>query len=106
MRRLALATVGAALLSAAAGLSAHDEYRIIGTATRMTATTLDVKQTKDNKTISMKTDKQTIVTRDEKTVDRSELKVGASVVVDALGDSIKDLLVIEVRLVPPPAKKN
>jgi hypothetical protein len=66
---------------------------------------LEVRQTKDKQLISMKMDKQTIVTRDKKTVDRAQLKTGLSVVVDALGDTIKDLLVLEVRLVPAPAKK-
>jgi hypothetical protein len=32
----------------------------------------------------------------------SELKVGQSVVVDALGDNESDLLAIEIRIVPPP----
>ena len=105
MKRLSLALSCLAILTLTAVLSAHDEYRVIGTATKLTATSLDVKQTKDGKIVSMKMDKQTIVTRDKKTVDRSELKVGASVVVDALGDSLKDLLVLEVRLVPAPQKK-
>jgi hypothetical protein len=87
-----------------AGAAAHDEYRIIGTATRVTPTSLDVKQTKDATVVSMKVDKQTIVTRDKKTVARDELKAGAHVVVDALGDSLEDLLVLEVRLVPPPPR--
>ena len=39
-------------------------------------------------------------TRDKKPVKASEVKVGGSVVVDALGDSILDLTVLEVRLVP------
>ena len=83
---------------------AHDDYRIIGTITRVTATALDVKQTKDGKTIAMKTDSATLVTRDKKKVERAELKTGLNVVVDARGDSLEDLVVLEVRLVPPPAK--
>ena len=38
-------------------------------------------------------------TRDKKPVKASEVKVGGSVV-DAFGDSILDLTVLEVRLVP------
>jgi hypothetical protein len=37
----------------------------------------------------------------KKKVDVSELRVGQSVVVDAYGDSDKNLLALEVRIVPP-----
>lgn len=102
-RRLTFATL-AVLTVALAPALAHDDYRIIGTIIRVTATALDVKQTKDGKTIAMKTDSATLVTRDKKKVERTELKTGLSVVVDARGDSLEDLVVLEVRLVPPPAK--
>lgn len=105
MTRLMIAGVLAALVVGAAPTAAHDDYRIIGTITKVTAKTLDVKQTKDSKTISMRTDEATLVTRDKKKVSATELKVGLNVVVDARGDSLKDLVVLEVRLVPPPAKK-
>ena len=85
---------------------AHDDYRIIGTVLKVSAGKLDVKQTKDGKTISMKTDQATIVTRDKKNVAASELKVGTNVVVDARGDSLEDLVVLEVRIVPAPAAKQ
>jgi len=100
MKRLTVAALCAALLVTVASLSAHDDYRIIGTVTKVTAKTLDVKQTKDGNIISMKVDTATIVTRDKKKVDRTELKTGSNVVVDASGDSLKDLLVLEVRLLP------
>ncbi|MGE0362906.1 MAG: hypothetical protein AB7R67_19495 [Vicinamibacterales bacterium] len=83
---------------------AHDDYRIIGTITRVTATALDVKQTKDGKTIAMTMDSATLVTRDKKKVERAELRTGLNVVDDAQGDSLEDLAVLEVRLVPPPTK--
>jgi hypothetical protein len=103
LKRLMLATLAALTVGLAPGL-AHDDYRIIGTITRVTATALDVKQTKDGRTIAMKTDSATLVTRDKKKVDRAELKTGLNVVVDARGDSLEDLVVLEVRLVPPPTK--
>ena len=104
-RRLVTIIALAALLISMASLSAHDDYRIIGTIAKVTAKTLDVKQTKDGKTISMTRDEATLVTRDKKTVSATELKTRLSVVVDARGDSLDDLLVLEVRIVPPPAKK-
>jgi hypothetical protein len=72
---------------------------------KVTAKTLDVKQTKDGTIISMQMSGQTSVTRDKKKVDRAELKAGLNVVVDARGDSVKDLRVREVRLVPKPSGK-
>jgi hypothetical protein len=88
-------------------LNAHDQYRIVGTVTKITADEISVKQVKDGKVIEMDITKQTKVTRDKKPVAMKDVKVGGNVVVDALGDSILDLEVIEIRLVPsiPTAKK-
>lgn len=80
-------------------VSAHDEFRIIGTLTRVQDTEIDVR-TKDSKTITIKLDKQTVVTRDKKKVAANQLKSRQSVVVDALGDDYSDLLALEVRIVP------
>jgi hypothetical protein len=104
-RRHMILGVLAVLVVGTAPAAAHDDYRIIGTIAKVTAKTLDVRQTKDGKTISMRTDEATIVTRDKKKVGAAELKTGASVVVDARGDSLADLVVLEVRLVPSPTKK-
>jgi hypothetical protein len=105
MIRFITAGIVAALMAGAASLSAHENYRIIGTVTKVTSTKLDVKRTKDGKTISMFMDKTTRVTRDKRKVSASEIKTGSSVVVDAHGDTMDDLDVVEVRLVPAPAKK-
>ena len=105
MKRFVLAAVVIAVMLTAGALSAHDDYRIIGTLTKIAGNTIDVKQQKDGKVISMDMDSQTVITRDKKKVDRSELKVGVSVVVDATGDDLDDLLVLEIRLVPPPKGK-
>jgi hypothetical protein len=105
MIRLKIAAALAVILVSATLLSAHENYRIIGTVTKVTAEKLDVKQTKDGKTISMFLEKTSKVTRDKKKVAVSELKTGLHVVVDARGDSMDDLDVVEVRIVPPPTKK-
>lgn len=104
-RQLVIAGVLAVLTVGAVPAVAHDDYRIIGTITNLTVNTLEVKQTKDGKTISMATDEATLVTRDKKKVSRTELKTGASVVVDANGDSLEDLVALEVRIVPSSTKK-
>ena len=104
-RRLMMAGVLVALIAGVARVAAHDDYRVIGTIVRVSAKSLDVKQTKDGKTITMAMDETTLVTRDKKTIGAKELKAGLSVVVDARGDSLEDLLVVEVRIVPLPTKK-
>jgi len=106
MNRRAILTVAVALCLSAIGLRAHDDYRIIGTVTRVAASTLEVKQTKDARTIAMKMDSATIASRDKKKVPLTDVKVGQYVVVDAQGDSLDDLVVLEVRLVPQPAKRR
>jgi hypothetical protein len=107
MTRRLIVAAGLALLTL--GMTpafAHDDYRIIGTIEKVTAKTVDVKQTKDGKIISMQMTAKTIVTRDKTKVERAELKTGLNVVVDARGDSLKDLSVVQVRLVPPPTAKK
>lgn len=100
LKRFIAMTMLSIVAAAAAPLAAHDEYRIIGTVVKISATQIDVKQTKDGKIIQIDIDKQTKVTRDKKPVARTLVKVGGSVVVEALGDSILDLQAIEIRLVP------
>jgi len=55
----------------------------------------------------MDIDQNTKVTRDGKAAKIADVKVGGSIVVEALGDSILDLVVLEIRLVPaiPSTKK-
>ncbi len=99
-RMIGLTLIAVVMTMTQAPLSAaHDEYRIIGTVTKVSATEIAVKQ-KDGKIVEMDMNKQTKFTRDKKPVALKDVKVGGSVVVDALGDSILDLTVLEVRLVP------
>jgi hypothetical protein len=104
-RRVTMMGIVAALIISGTSLFAHDDYRIIGTVSKVTATLLDVKQTKDGKTITMDITKKTVVTRDKKKVGQAELKTGLSVVVDAVGDSLDELDAVEIKIVPPPTKK-
>lgn len=100
LQRLLGATMLGLFLLTAAPRAAHDEYRIVGTVAKITATQIDVKQIKDGKIIQIDINKQTKVTRDKMPVPFHEIKVGRSVVVDGYGDDILDLLALEVRLVP------
>ena len=95
------------IVLAATAASAHYKFRIVGTVTKITAEEIAVKQVKDGVVVEMDHDKKTKITRDKKTVGRDQIKVGDSVVIDALGDDIFDLTATEIRLVPAiPAKKG
>ena len=99
-RGVMLCVATAVLMFAAVPSFAHDDFRVIGTITKLEKSTIDVKD-KEAKITSIKIDKQTQVTRDKQKVAPAELKVGQSVVVDAYGDSEADLLALEIRIVPP-----
>jgi hypothetical protein len=81
-------------------LRAHDEFRIIGTLAKHQGSTITVTKN-TGKAVSIKLDKQTAVTQNDKKVDATALKVGQSLVVDAYGDTEEDSLAVEIRIVPP-----
>src|SRR6476620_7466047 len=74
------------IVLAATAASAHYKFRIVGTVAKITAEEIAVKQVKDGVVVEMDHDKKTKITRDKKTVGRDQIKVGGSVVIDALGD--------------------
>lgn len=104
-RRFMMAGLLAVFIVGAAPAAAHETYRIIGTISKVTEKRVDVRQAKDGKTISMAMNDDSLVTRDKKKASVTELKTGLSVVVDACGDSLKDLVVEEVKIVPSPKTK-
>ncbi len=81
-------------------LAAHDEFRIIGTLEKQQASAISVKK-RTGGTVSIKINKQTEITQNNKKVDTTALKVGQSLVIDAYGDTEDDSLAIEIRIVPP-----
>jgi ABC-type nitrate/sulfonate/bicarbonate transport system substrate-binding protein len=87
-------------LTSAAPASAHDQFHIVGTITRHQAMMIVVKPTGPIAS-SIQLDAHTVVVRDNKQVDPSELKVGRTVVVDALGDTPEDMVAVFIRIVPP-----
>jgi arsenate reductase len=108
MRRL-LTLLAMALLAVTAIGLAHEKYRIVGTVTKRQATEMHVK-TKEGHAFTIYLDEKTIYQRDKKPVRKAELKVGQTVVVDALGDGDDDLGAVVVNIVPaipsPPAAKT
>ena len=97
-RRIMMVLIAAMVACGAAQTFAHDEYRIIGTIAARKNAQLDVKS-REGKMVSIKVNGETLVYRDNKKVHAAELQVGRHVVVDALGDSVADLLAVEVRIV-------
>lgn len=92
----AVLTIGLMAVQAAA----HDSYRIVGVVTQRQDMRVTVKS-RDGRATTIAMNKQTEVTRNKKRVDASEVKVGVSVVVEALGDSEADLMAMELQVVPP-----
>ena len=94
------------LFAFTSGTFAHDEFRFIGTLTKMDAArgrvTMKVVENRKEETIEIALTPKTEITRDKKRVARSELKAGLYLVVDALGDDYDSLEAIEIRIVPPP----
>src|SRR5688572_15170154 len=97
MTRLGFAMAAALFLLGAIHLSAHEKFRIVGTVIKTHAAQLDVKAA-DGQTYEIDMDAKTRVTRNKKKVAVSELKAGRSVVVDALGHDMFDLVAVEIQL--------
>jgi len=102
---LMILAIAMALMAGVAATAAHEKYRIIGTVTKVTADTLEVKQAKDGKLVAMKVNAKTKVSRAKKPVRAADLKPEQNVVVNAVGDSLADLLVVDVAIVPAPTKQ-
>jgi hypothetical protein len=98
-RMIVMLTAVVALTFSAVPLIAHDDFRVIGTITKNQNSIIDVKD-KNAKITSIQLSTLTVITRDDKKVDASALKVGGTVVVDATGDSEADLVALEIRIVP------
>jgi hypothetical protein len=97
-RRIMVLVIATMVALGAGRVFAHDEYRIIGTIVSRQNTKLELKS-REGKMVAVKLDGETLVYRDNKKIDVAELKAGHHVVVDALGDSVADLLALEVRII-------
>ncbi len=95
MRRYFIAILLAAV--AAAQVSAHEKFKIVGTVVKVQATQLDVKAV-DGATYEIDLLENTQVMRALKKVPRSELRAGQQVVVEALGHDMFDLEAVLVTL--------
>jgi hypothetical protein len=101
MRQIVGVIAFAVLLSGAVSLTAHEQFRIIGTIVKFEKLQLVVDSTYSERFV-LNLQEGTLIQRDKKRVPATELKVGRSVVVDVSGDTLYDdnLFVIAVTLVP------
>src|SRR5688500_13862384 len=100
IRHVCILAVLMALAGGLSHVSAHDEFRIIGTLEKHQNSTIVVKKN-TGATVSIKIDKQTEVTQDKKAVGPVALKIGQTLVIDAYGDEEEGSLALEIRIVPP-----
>src|SRR5688572_12288528 len=103
MKRLIVVLLSGLALTGGA-VSAHDDFRIIGTVTSYKQNVIAVKK-REGQTVTIRLDKQTLITKDKKKVTPADLAAGQTVVVDAYGDSEDDSLALEIRIVPPIASR-
>lgn len=86
-----------ATLLAAVPAAAHDEKPVAGHVTAVTAKTLQVR-TKDGQVVTLEIDGNTRVMKDGKRLTPKDVKVGQSVKALGFGDSLKDLVAIDVTI--------
>lgn len=94
--RLTVAAV--VLVLTVAPTVAHEKFKIVGSVVKIHAEQIDVKAV-DGATYEIDFLDGVLVTRNHKKVARTELRVGAKVIVNALGHDMFDLEAVEVQLV-------
>ena len=103
------AGVGLVAFLTIAPLRAHDQFRFVGAVVAVDSrrTTVSVKFKEfdgKDETVKVAILATTEITRGKKKIQKSELKRGSSVVVDALGDDYENLEAVRIQIVPSPAK--
>jgi hypothetical protein len=94
-----------------ARLSAHEEYRFIGTVVTMDESrqALTIKGKDYDQEFTVRIGSVTVLTpieKDGKKVGVAELKPGTFVVVDTLGDETGPFDALRIKIVPPPASSK
>ena len=107
-RRFWIATLFLAVACAGIQVSAHDDYRFVGTVVKMDTgkgqLTFKTKEEGKDLTLVVSVTAKTSIEKDGKKASRTDLKAGVSVVVDCSGDSYDDLEGFSIKIVPAPGK--
>jgi hypothetical protein len=97
MRKFLAPLAAFAALALAAPALAHDEIPIAGQVTAVSAKSVQIK-TKDGKVVALEVDSNTRVTKDGQRLAPKDLKVGQTVKALGFGDSVEDLVAIDVTI--------
>jgi len=103
MRKLLLPLAAVSALLAAAPAMAHDEMSVAGQVTAVSAKAIQLRM-QDGKVVTLQMDSNTRVKMAGKPLSPKDLKIGQSVKALGFGDSMTDLVAIDVVISPPPAK--
>jgi len=99
MRKFLAPLALAASLLGVLPAAAHDEMSIAGQVTAVTATSIQIK-TKEGKVVTLEVDGNTRVMLAGKRVATKDVKVGQAVKALGFGDSLDDLVAIDVTIQP------
>jgi hypothetical protein len=105
MRKLLLSLAAVSVLFSGSPAAAHDEIEVAGQVTAVTAKAVQLR-TKDGKAVTLEVDGNTRVKMAGKPLSLKDLKVGQSVKALGFGDSLADLVAIDVNIEPPAAGKK
>jgi hypothetical protein len=100
MRKILAPFAAVATLLSAVPAAAHDEKPVSGLVTAVTAKSINIK-TKDGQVVTLEVDSNTRVMKDGKRLTPKDVKVGQSVRALGFGDSMKDLVAIDVTITVP-----
>lgn len=100
MRKILAPLAAVAALLGAVPAAAHDEKPVAGQVTAVTAKSIDIK-TSDGQVVTLEVDSNTRVMKDGKRLAPKDVKVGQSVKALGFGDSLKDLVAIDVTITAP-----
>ncbi|MDP3739523.1 MAG: DUF5666 domain-containing protein [Hyphomonadaceae bacterium] len=100
MHKLLIPLALAAALLGASPAWAHGEIPVAGVVAAVTATTLEINM-KDGKTVTLQMDANTRVEMAGKKLRLTDIKVGQSVKALGFGDSLSDLVALDVTITVP-----
>lgn len=105
MRKILSSLAAAAMLLSAVPAAAHDEIEVAGQVSAVNAKTMQVRM-KDGQLVTLDVDSNTRVVLAGKRVALKDVKVGQSVKALGFGDSLTDLVAIDVVISPPQPGKT
>ena len=105
-RRIIGLAIFAALALGTTALLAHEQMEFAGTITQKDDTRLEVTTKEEKYPAQVAYEKSTIILRGEgEKVDASALKIGQSVIVDAMAEGWDDIQAYQIRIVEEPKAK-